>query len=124
MLGFLIDEDEFEVQPAVTRIFQMYEVDTQNTKKKPRRKEPNEPSTYTTTYSNTVVDSVKTFEYTVNLSLLSTFNVDNFSVFINGDYYGDNIEEIQLNTNDVLTLSVNQINPLEESKIEYTQHFL
>jgi len=124
LLGFLIDEDEFEVQPAVTRIFQMYEVDTQVRKKRQKREEPNIPPIYTTTYTNIIYDSIKTFEYTVNLSLLSTYNVDNFNVYINGDYYGDNLEDIQLNTNDELKLLVNQINPLEESKIEYTQELI
>jgi len=124
MLGFLIDEEEFEVQPAVTRIFQMYEVDTQTKKRKPKKEEPIPPSTYITIYPNGVVDSTQTFEYTVNLYLANTYNVDDFSVYVNGDYYGDGLDEIQLNTNDILTISVNKTNPSEESKIEFSQTYL
>jgi hypothetical protein len=124
MLGFLIDEEEFEVQPAVTRIFQMYEVDTQTKKRKPKKEEPIPPSTYITIYPNGVVDSTQTFEYTVNLYLTNTYNVDDFSVYVNGDYYGDGLDEIQLNTNDILTISVNKTNPSEESKIEFSQTYL
>jgi len=36
LLGFLIDEDEFQVSPAITRSFVMFETDTQTRKKKQR----------------------------------------------------------------------------------------
>jgi len=124
MLGFLIDEEEFEVQPAVTRIFQMYEVDTQTKKRKPKKEEPIPPSTYITIYPNGVVDSTQTFEYTVNLYLANTYNVDDFSVYVNGDYYGDGLDEIQINTNDILTISVIKTNPLEEGRLEFSQTYL
>jgi hypothetical protein len=124
MLGFLIDEEEFEVQPAVTRIFQMYEVDTQTKKRKPKKEEPIPPSTYITTYPDGVLDSTQTFEYTVNLHLTNTYNVDSFSVYVNGDYYGDGLDEIQINTNDILTISVIKTNPLEEGRLEFSQTYL
>jgi len=124
MLGFLIDEEEFEVQPAVTRIFQMYEVDTQTKKRKPKKEEPIPPSTYITTYPDGVLDSTQTFEYTVNLHLTNTYNVDSFSVYVNGDYYGDGLDEIQINSNDILTISVIKTNPLEEGRLEFSQTYL
>ena len=37
MNGFLIDESKFEVYPALSRTFQMFEVD-QRPKKRPQRK--------------------------------------------------------------------------------------
>jgi hypothetical protein len=124
MLGFLIDEDEFEVQPAVTRIFQMYEVDTQIKKKRQKREEPNIPSDYIPTYPSGVTESIQTFEYTVNLTLGETTNVDNFSVYINGDYYGDNIEFIQINTNDILRIVVIKPNESDDTKIIYNQELI
>ena len=124
LMGFLIDEDEFEVQPAVTRIFQMYEVDTQIKKKRQKREEPNIPSDYIPTYPSGVTESIQTFEYTVNLTLGETTNVDNFSVYINGDYYGDNIEFIQINTNDVLRITVVKPNVSDDTKIIYNQELL
>jgi hypothetical protein len=38
MMGFLIDEDEFEVQPAVTRIFQIYETESKIKKRNLKKK--------------------------------------------------------------------------------------
>jgi hypothetical protein len=37
LLGFLIDEDEFEVSPAVSRILQVVEFETQTTRKQPKK---------------------------------------------------------------------------------------
>jgi hypothetical protein len=124
MLGFLIDEEEFEVQPAVTRIFQMYEVDTQTKKRKPKKEEPIPPSTYVTTYPDGVLDSTQTFEYTVNLHLTNTYNVDSFSVYVNGDYYGDGLDEIQINTNDVLNIQVVKVNETEDTFISFNQELI
>jgi hypothetical protein len=121
LLGFLIDEEEFQVSPAVTRILQMYEVDTTTKKKRQKRQEPNPISTFTTTYvgSENTIDT--NFEYVVDLELIDSVNVDNFYVYINGDYYGDSLENIQLNNGDVLRLTVNKINPNEDSVINYQQ---
>jgi hypothetical protein len=42
MLGYLIDEEEFEVKPAVARVLQIMEVDTRTPNKK-RKKYPENP---------------------------------------------------------------------------------
>ena len=124
LLGFLIDEDEFEVQPAVTRIFQMYEVDVQTRKKRQKKEEPNPPSTYTILYPNGVTESTKTFDYITNLSLVSSVNVDSYDVYINGDYYGSDITEIQINTNDVLTIQIVKGNPTGDTSMLFDQELL
>jgi hypothetical protein len=107
MLGFLIDEDQFEIQPAVTRILQMYETDITTPKRRLKREEPPPPSVYVETYPPSgSTQSTYTFDYTTNLKLSYSNNVDNFDVFINGDFYGNTLEEIQINTGDVLTLNI------------------
>ena len=124
LLGFLIDEDEFEVQPAVTRIFQMYEVDTQTRKKHQKKQEPNPPSTYTITYPYGVNESTKTFEYTTNLTLVNSVNIDSYDVYINGDYYGSDITEIQINTNDVLNIQIVKGNINGDTSMLFDQDLL
>jgi hypothetical protein len=124
MLGFLIDEDEFEVQPAVTRIFQMYEVDTQIKKKRQKKEEPNPPSNYGITFPNGITGSTKTFEYTANLSLINSVNIDSYDVYINGDYYGADITEIQINTNDVLNIQIVKGNPTGDTSMLFNQDLL
>jgi hypothetical protein len=37
LLGFLIDEDEFEVSPAISRVLQVVEFETQTTRKQPKK---------------------------------------------------------------------------------------
>lgn len=124
MLGFLIDEDEFEVQPAVTRIFQMYETDTKVKKKRQKREEPPIPSNYLTNYSSGSTESTKVFNYTVNLHLSGTQNINTFDVFINGDYYGSDINEIQINTNDELTLVATLTDISQTANITYTEEYI
>ena len=40
MMGFLIDEEQFEVSPAISRTFQVIETDQRNIKRKQKKKEP------------------------------------------------------------------------------------
>lgn len=124
LLGFLIDEDEFEVQPAVTRIFQMYEVDTQVKKKRQKREEPVPTSNYNATFLSGITEINHTFEYTVNLMVFNSGNVDSYDVYINGDYYGTDITEIQINTNDVLTIQVVKGNETEDTFISFNQELI
>jgi hypothetical protein len=124
LVGFLIDEEEFQVSPAITRILQMYETDTTTRKKRQKREEPIIPPTYEENYPSGVTQSVYTFDYTVNLQLGDSINVDNFDVYINGDYYGNSVTEIQINTKDVLTLEITKDISSDSAKIIFTQELL
>ena len=44
MMGFLIDEDQFEVSPAITRSFQIFETEKPYKKNKRRGLIPPEPT--------------------------------------------------------------------------------
>jgi len=124
MMGFLIDEDEFEVQPAVTRIFQIYETESKIKKKKPKKEVPNSPQTATFTYSDIDVEKEETFHYTVNMRFMDSENVDSYSVFINGDYYGDDVVVILVNSGDVIKITIIKDNPSEQSSIVFTEELL
>ena len=124
MMGFLIDEDEFEVQPAVTRIFQIYETESKIKKKKPKKEVPNSPQTATFTYSDIDAEKEETFHYTVNMRFMASENVDSYSVFINGDYYGDDVVVILVNSGDVIKITIIKDNPSEQSSIVFTEELL
>ena len=59
------------------------------------------------------------FDYTVDLNLGDTDNVESFEVYINNDYYGTDIEQIQLNTNDTLKLIVVKNDNDKDSTIKF-----
>ena len=124
MMGFLIDEDQFEVQPAVTRIFQIYETESKIKKRKPKKEVPNSPQTATFTYSDIDVEKEETFHYTVNMRFMGSENVDSYSVFINGDYYGDDVVVILVNSGDVIKITINKDNPSEQSSIVFNEELL
>jgi hypothetical protein len=124
MMGFLIDEDEFEVQPAVTRIFQMYETETNVKKRKPKKEIPVSPPTATFVFSDVDTEKEETFHYTVNMRFMDSKNVDSYSVFINGDYYGDDIIEIQVNNGDVIKVTIVKDNTSEASSIVFNEELI
>ena len=124
MMGFLIDEDEFEVQPAVTRIFQIYETESKIKKRKPKKEVPNSPQTATFMYSDIDTEKEETFHYTVNMRFMGSENVDSYSVYINGDYYGDDVLVILVNNGDVIKITINKDNPSEQSSIVFNEELL
>jgi hypothetical protein len=58
-------------------------------------------------------------DYRINLSLVSTNNVSSWDVTINGDFYGSNLDTIQLNTGDILQVDITKDNVGEEALILY-----
>lgn len=118
MLGFLIDEDEFEISPAVSRVLNVVEFDTQIQRKGSRPEilsENNNELNVLFVVGNSIINEV--FRYDTNLSLIKTVNVDSFDVFINNDYYGTNVEEIQINNGDQVKIEVNKEDITKESTV-------
>jgi len=119
--GFLIDEDEFEVSPAITRTFQLFETERPYNKNKRRKQTPPEPATYEFVFPVGTNESEELLNYTFNLKLSSTENVSSFQVYINGDYYGQDLDSLEINTNDTLLIIVTKVNATETSKVTYLQ---
>ena len=119
MLGFLIDEDEFEVSPAINRVLQVVELDEKVTRK--QKKNNSNPSSTTLDVLFLVGNSVisQLFDYTVNLNLGDTFNVAHFQVYINNLYYGEDISQVQVNTGDVVRITITKNDDSLESKIQF-----
>ena len=120
MLGYLIDEDEFEVKPAIARVSQIMEIDTSSFKQR-RNKSPKNPDEFLSNFyyvvgNNTLSDVVA---YTANLTWANSVNVESYDVYINGDYYGTDVQTIQITTNDVLRIQVVKEDDSLEANIKF-----
>lgn len=122
MLGYLIDEEEFQVKPAISRVLQLVEVDTQVAQGLRARQFPENPDEfiydlyYTASNSAIVDDQV---DYRIDLSLIGTDNVDNYFVYINNDYYGQNVSNIQLNTGDLFRVEITKTTVGQEANVKF-----
>jgi len=120
MLGYLIDEEEFEVKPAIARVTQLMEIDT-STRKQKRKKYPENPDEFEMNFlfvsGNTVLNDF--IDFSANMNLVSTGNVDSFDVYINGDYYGSNLQNIEITTNDRLRVEVTKKDDTQDATILY-----
>ena len=82
--GFLIDEEEFEVTPAVTRKLLMFEVNTKNRKKPMSPTKDNPEGVYRQEYT---IDAGQTtlsipFEFDANVEIIETVNNSTYEVGI------------------------------------------
>ena len=55
--------------------------------------------------------------FTANMTLLSTDNIDSFDVYINNDYYGSDLQVIEISTNDILRIDVTKNDDTQESTV-------
>jgi len=120
MLGYLIDEEEFQVKPAIQRVTQLFEVDTRipNTKRNKFPKNPDEFS-FNFLFVSGVTRLVDVIDFTANMSLIDTDNVHSYDVYINNDYYGSDVNIIQITTNDTLRIDVTKIDNTLQSVIQF-----
>jgi hypothetical protein len=124
MMGFLIDENQFEVFPAISRTFQVFEVDQRTPKRKQKREQPVQPESIIYEYQNSATTKEYFFEYTCNLYFEESKNVENYSVYINDQYYGDNVETIQVNNGDIIKVDITPVSFYDSSKLVFTQRLI
>jgi hypothetical protein len=120
MLGYLIDEEEFQVKPAIARVTLLTEIDT-STLKSRRKKSPENPDEFLSNFyyvvgNNSLSDIVA---YTANLTWADSSNVESYDVYINGDYYGTDVQKIQITTNDILLITIVKQDDSLESTIKF-----
>lgn len=125
MLGYLIDEEEFEVKPAIQRVTQLVEMDT-SVKKQRRNKYPENPDNFESDFlfvsGNTILTDL--IEFTANMKLIGSDNIDTYDVYINDDYYGSDVGLIQITTNDVLRIEVTKLDNTKEGKITFNNRLV
>ena len=66
---------------------------------------------------NTVLNDM--IDFTANMNLVSSNNVDTFDVYINGDYYGSDLQVIEITTNDILRIEVTKNDNAQEALVIY-----
>lgn len=110
MLGYLIDENEFEVKPAISRVVTMMEVSDGPRVGKKIKVEPPNTNTFATEFLFVSGNSELTeiIDNRVNTTFIDSVNVSSYDVFINNEYYGTDIPEVFLDTNDILRIEVNK----------------
>lgn len=120
MLGFLIDENEFEVMPAISRTLQVVEVDTRTSSRRRKRDLESKEVNNLITFVIGVDTISEKFNYNNDLSIFDTSNITSYDVFINNDYYGSDISTIQINNGDVLKIVVTKLDINNEATIQLT----
>lgn len=120
MLAFLLDEDEFEVAPAVSRIFNTYEL-VNNVRQGKKKSFPENPDTFETAmiYSAGTTSKSIVVDYTGDFSIDQIDNISTYDVYINNDFYGTDVNLIQVNTNEILRVDITQTDITQPSKIIY-----
>jgi len=101
LVGFLIDEDEFEISPGVQRTLQLFET-TATEKRKGKSQRLENTSSYPVIYEfvDENIEIQKKFYDRVNLKIITLNNVETFEVYINENYYGINLTEVSVNPGD------------------------
>ena len=120
MLGYLIDEAEFEVKPAIARVLQVMEIDTSTLKKK-KNQFPENPDEFLTNFLYVVGNDmlIERIDFTANMEFVKSSNISSYDVYINDDYYGTDVQKIQITTNDVLRIEVTKENTSNEAAIQF-----
>jgi len=106
MLGYLIDEEEFEVKPAIQRSVQMFELSTSTSRGRKKIGEPDNQFEKNFLFLNSNNILSDRIDFTADMNLISSSNIDSYDVFINGNYYGSDVQKIQITTNDILKIEV------------------
>jgi hypothetical protein len=120
MLGYLIDESEFQVKPAISRVTQLVEIDTsvRKSKRKDYPENPNDfPSNFLFLNGNSILTDV--IDFTADMSFVNSDNVNTYDVYINNDYYGTDIPRIQITTNDILRIEITRIDSGSDASITF-----
>jgi hypothetical protein len=118
MLGYLIDEQEFEVKPAISRVLQVFEIDESRPKRRPKR-EPENQNRFELNFVFEVNDFFlsKTFEYNVDISVIRSENISSYNIYINDDFFGTDLQSFSLQTNDVFSIEIEKPFITETSSI-------
>jgi len=106
LLGFLIDEDEFEVKPAISRSLALIETDSSLPKKSNGKINQRFDYGNQMIFNSGVTELTQVFYSQTNISLQQTSNVDSYDVYINNDLYGSDIQKLLLNSGDVLRIVI------------------
>jgi len=127
MLGFILDQDKFEVAPAVSRVLNVFETNFKPINRKRKIFPVNEgvfDLTVQAVRNSPVVRTINV-DYTGTFTILSTQNVSSYDLFVSlntsseFDFYGTNVINFEVNTGDRLRFEITQQNNDPTSIITY-----
>jgi len=107
MLGVLLDEEQFERTPAVSRVLQIMDVGVKTKQRKAEAPNPNENTVdglYQFISGNTQLTD--TLYYNFDYYFIKSDNVNSYNVYINNNFIGQDVSYFQVNTNDVLRVEI------------------
>jgi len=118
MLGYLIDEEEFQVKPAIQRMAQVFEINGSNLGKK-IEVWPKSPQSFPSELLFVVGNTTLTDKiyFTADMKIINLTNVDSYDVYINGDFYGTNVPLIQVTNQDTLEVNVVKLDNTKDAVI-------
>jgi len=125
MMGFLIDEEEFQVKPAISRTVQL--IETSNFKRrKPKKIYPENATEFPLTFNFSVGETgyTENFKYTANLNFNSKINLETWDVYLNDYYYGQDVSTIQITSGDTVRFEIIPEDASAVSSLEYIAKLL
>ena len=118
MLGYLIDEEEFEVKPAIVRAAQVFEIDVSTLKQRKKQDSLVQGEfdfNFLFIEGNDILSDV--IDFNADMKFVKSNNVSSYDVYINNNYYGSDVNVVQITTNDVLRIQVTKEDNTKESNI-------
>ena len=125
MMGFLMDENEFQVSPGVSRTFTLTETNERLPKVKKNKRTNDTSSNFDLIFDFPFGDTSFTqeFKYSSNLRLVGLDNIDSYTFTINGLFFGSNVlnqpdSKVMINSDDVLLINIIKTDNTSPSKIQ------
>ena len=112
--GFLIDEEEFVVTPAITRKIGLFEVDTK-TKRKPMKPIGDTPDNFIENIifngPAPLLSTTRTYDYNGTIQILEVKNIATYVITVNGTVLSTNIDNFLVSKGDVIKFDVCCLTP-------------
>lgn len=124
MLGFLIDEKEFEIYPAINRILQMVEVVPPKRKRQKFVVPDLRDSDFSFSYLNGLTTLSQKFDFNADLTFGDLINVESYYVYVNNEYFGENSPLVFVNNGDTVSITIRKVDDNEDSKIMVTSKLI
>ena len=124
MLGFLIDEKEFEVYPAINRILQVVEVVPPKRKRQKFVVPDLRDTDFSFSFLNGLTSLSQKFDFNADITFNDLINVESYYVYINNEYFAENPPIVFVNNGDVMTVDIRKVNDGEDSQILVTSKLI
>ena len=125
MLGILLDEAQFEVAPAVSRLLQLVDVGIKTKQRKAKVPNPNENTIQGLfNFINGNTQLIDTLKYNYDFYLVRSNNVSSFDVYINDNFIGSDVNFFQTNSNDILKIEISYDDVSKDAYVLFEQKLI